>query len=128
MYNFSLSNVLIDGEIVTGMGSGNPINVEMNSDRVTLLVGAKGETAHAVSNDNSAKFTLKLLHTSSFNSKLQALDGKEFSVAFVDSNDEGLLQATCQKAMVMTVPKQERGKEVTEREWVISLPLFKIQE
>ncbi len=127
MYDLKKCNVLINNEMVVGLGAGTPINVEYASDRVNKYTGAKGETAFAITNDDSGTLTLTLMQSSNTNKVLHQLDKQEFSVTFVDSNDEGAIKATCTKCMIQTYAPNGRGTEITEREWVIALPALVYQ-
>lgn len=127
-YNFDDLNIIIDDDhMVSGYASGNPVNLSFASDLISSNVGAKGEVAVAVMNDDSATLTINLQHTSPTNDVLRKLERKTFPVSFVDSNNEGDVRGNFKNCMVQTRPSIERGSAVTEPSWVIFIPKAKIK-
>lgn len=122
VYDFQNCNVIIDGHMAVDLGSGNPVQISYNSDRITPYVGAKGESSASLTNDFSATLTLTLQHTSKTNNKLDSLDGEQFDISFVDKNDEGDVKANPSGCMIQTYADQQRGTEITERQWTIYIP------
>lgn len=124
-YDLKKCNIILDGDhMVTGYGAGNPISIAFNSDAITPYIGAKGETAVAINNDDTAQLTLVLAQNSSSVSVLDdyASGRTNFSMSFVDKNDEGNIKADCEDCFVQTRPTKARGSEVGEETFVIYIP------
>ena len=125
--DFKKVNVIIENQMLVDLGSGTPIVSSYNSDRITPYVGAKGEVAKAISNDDTGTLTVTLQQTSISNKLLHSLDKKEFTMTLVDKNDEGKVKATVTGCTIQTYADVERGSEITEREWVIFVPNLQYQ-
>lgn len=127
-YDFKETNIIIDdNHMVSGYGAGTPVSLAYASDAITPSVGAKGEVAIATSNDNSGTLSITLQQNSYTNRKLRSLVGKEFDMSFVDSNNESRVKGNFKDCMVQTRPAEERGQEISERQWVIFIPEIKLK-
>lgn len=131
---YSMLNVALhlDGVRVIGFGEGDDaIMIERNTELGTPQIGADGGSILSITADRTAKLSIKLLQTSPFNQYLQnkvarqrsgALTGITFPVGFVDmSNGES---GGCTQALVQTEPAIQKGKNATERTWVIFCPCW----
>lgn len=116
--------VTINGTPVTGFADGTGIKVSRLNDMYTTSTGMDGDTSRVKSNDKSGEVTLTLAQTSPSNDLLSDLSNK-------DEVDADL--ATVQVADVVTGsiytsatgwvkkhPDIEFGKDVSNREWIMS--------
>ena len=131
-YNFDNVALTIDGARVTGFGDGDDvIMIERNTELGTPQIGADGSSVLSITADRSAKMTIKLLQSSPFNQYLQnkvarqrsgALSGMSFPVTMVDlSTGE---TGACSQVMVMGEAMPSKGKNATERTWVLFCPCW----
>lgn len=131
---YSMDNVAlhIDGARVMGFGGGDDaIVIERSTDLGTPQIGADGASILSITADRSARMTIKLLQSSPMNQFLQnkvarmrggGLTGLTFPIGFVDmSNGES---GGCTQALVMKEGMPKKGKNATEREWVLFCPCW----
>lgn len=120
------------GGILTGFADGTFIEAERNEDGFALVVGASGEAARAQSRNRSGRITFTVLSTSPTNDFLSAIAAADELLGtgvgefqMIELGGSTLLHAS--NAWIMKQPKIERGKEVSNVEWVIeceSLEVF----
>lgn len=121
VYDSNKVNVSIAGTMVTGWAEGTMVTCERNEDRVTPYVGVKGEWAISYNNNNTGTITISLQQGSPMNTILQRLaNAKElFSTNVIDINSDGGFRAGGNNCIILAEPSNERGAEITTREWSI---------
>lgn len=117
-------SIVAAGHIMTGLADGSFVDVEYNSDRITMQKGADGEVARVINSDDSGRITIRLQQTSASNDALTALhvaDLVSHSGAFPISirDHSGNTLAISASAWITKLPTVSFGTKVEEREWVI---------
>ncbi|SKB05112.1 phage structural protein [Sporosarcina newyorkensis] len=122
------TNVVVNNTILTGFADGTFINVERDEESYTAHVGAKGEVARARNANKMGKITVTLSQDSPSNSILSKMArGKDtFSVSVVDQNFGSTSGGN--DCWIEKPPNLEFGKEISEREWIIVVPVLEIDE
>lgn len=130
-YDAKQVKVLFGGIPLGGYAAGTFVTIERVSDAWEDESGADGETVRIKSNDKRATMTLTLLQTSDSNDVLSAsanLDelsnGGVVPVAVSEINSTTTVFSG--KAWVKKQANIEYGKEISNREWVISMVESKI--
>lgn len=121
-------NVIVNGTILTGFADGTFVNVEQDEERYTPYVGAKGEVSRAKNANKMGKITITLSQDSPSNSYMSRLanSSETYPVAVVDQNYGSTSGGN--DSWVEKRSSLEFGKEITEREWVIVVPVLEINE
>lgn len=124
-YDPALVNVSFSGLPLTGFAPDSFLKVSRNEDGFALTVGAGGEAARSQSRNRSGEVTITLMATSQANDLLSAianadeLAGTGVGTLFIkELNGTTLVMA--ESAWVKKMPDMERGKEITEVEWVFT--------
>ena len=111
-------------QVISGFADGEFVMAAMNNDQVSLVVGADGEGARAMSADNSGTVKLTLLQTSLGNDILsEALRADRLSninvgpLLIVDTSGRTLVMAA--EAWVKKFADVSLDKDVKAREWTI---------
>ena len=122
-------NVVVDGFIVTGFADGTFVNVEQEEENYVSYVGAKGEVARSKNANKTGHITLTLKHTSPSNAVLNRLANSKgtFAASVIDQNDSSFT-AGGPECWIEKPASIERGKEISEREWVIKVAELEIKE
>lgn len=123
-YNSKKVQVSFLNQPITGFADGEFISAEMNSDQVTLVVGADGEGARAMSADGSGIVKLTLLQTSLGNDILTAALNKDrltnLNVGPLLIKDvSGRTFVMGAEAWVKKFANVTLDKEVKAREWTL---------
>jgi hypothetical protein len=119
------------GNLVTGFADGTFLSAERTEDGFAGVTGAGGETARVKSNNRMGTVTFTLMATAQSNDVLSALaaldelEGAGVGPLFVkEFNGSTVLSA--QNAWIKKLPNVERGKEVSQVEWVIECEALEI--
>ena len=104
--------------ILTGLNDGEFLNIEKNSDAMTLKVGADGESAVAVNADESGRVTVTVLATAEINRALSLACATRARGALQIKDLSGTLVASAEDAWIMKEAPISRSKEVESRAWV----------
>lgn len=107
------------GTPLTGFADGNFITAERNSDGITLKVGADGESAVAVSADESGKVTITVLNTSKTNDYLSLCANLHTRGPLQIKDLSGRLLVNAEDAWVVKQAAITKSKEVEDNAWVI---------
>lgn len=121
-------NVIVNGTILTGFADGTFVSVEQDEERYTPYVGAKGEVSRAKNANKMGKITITLAQDSPSNSYMSRLSNSKetFPVSVVDQNFGSTSGGN--DCWVEKPSNIEYGKEISEREWVIVVPVLEINE
>jgi hypothetical protein len=110
--------------IASGFSEGSMIGFSMNEEGFSFVAGADGEGTRTLNANESARFTCTLKQSSATNdlfSALHNLDRRAGSgvkpVMLKDNSGTTLISAA--KAWIVKPPDVERGKEVSDNEWII---------
>ncbi|MCL2188428.1 MAG: DUF3277 family protein [Defluviitaleaceae bacterium] len=123
-YDPGAVNLVVGGQVITGVADGTWITVERAEDSFTEYIGSKGEVAMAESNNRSGTVTVTLENTSPSVAYLYRLAKRRgrnaiIDVSVVDANEEGGMRWAASEGRVRRPPNYEAGKEITEREFQI---------
>lgn len=117
-------NVVVFGvDIIGGYAEDSAIEVEQDNDDFDLKVGCDGEPARSVINNSSGKVTVHLGQWSKSNAILSAarrtdkLAGATRQL-IVKNKRTGVVEFFAAEAWVQKVPKRDRGKMLTNHDWV----------
>lgn len=131
-YSFPNVSFTIDGSLVVGFSDDEDcIMIEPTTDLGTPKVGADGTSMVAITADQSATVTLKLMPNSPHNAWLTsraqrmrgaAIGGLVFPVGFSDlsSGETG----GCTQASIRNVTNIQRGPTISVREWKLFCPCW----
>jgi Protein of unknown function (DUF3277) len=113
------------GNVITGFAEDSAVKVERTAELYQLKVGQQGDAARSRSRDRSGKITFKLLATSPSNDILSALvEADQVGIGVGPSSVTDVLSpgtlVHAPRSWVSKLPDYEAGKEVAEREWVVS--------
>lgn len=123
-YGSKTVQMVFDNQLITGTGKGTFLEVERNSDAVTLVVGADGEGARAMSADRSGTMKITLLQTSPFNDVLSAamqldeLTGAK-TAAFFAKDARGTTLVHAAQCWVKKFANVVMADEIQGREWTL---------
>jgi hypothetical protein len=114
--------------IASGWAEDEFITLEWEADAVTDVVGVDGEVSASVSNDARSTLTLKLMHTSDENQKLEQLynlrkrGGGSVGVfpVLLRDNETGETVSS-PDAYLMRPPDISYGAQASAREWKVRL-------
>jgi hypothetical protein len=116
--------ITLGGVPINGYADGTFVQIDPNGDTWTKKVGADGEVARALSNDNTATVQITLMQTSLSNIYLQTVMNADkltglgmLPLSFTDVNS-GEFHYWPQ-AWVTTAPPTGRAKETTDKQWTI---------
>ena len=100
LYDPSKVQVMIDGDIATGLDDGDFIRAERNEDQYTVHAGAYGGAVRTRNNNRSGTITVRFLQTSPMVPKLRALEKQTnpFPVIVTDNNEAGDNGCVAEKA------------------------------
>lgn len=112
--------VTFNGKIITGFADGTFIKGERNEDVYTNHVGIDGKVTRVKNNNNTGTITITLKHNSPSNRLLEkyAKSGKVGNISVTDTNFDDDVSMGGSEAWVKKPAAFERGKEVSDREWV----------
>ncbi len=113
--------IIVAGLVIVGFADGTKIVGERNTEKRTQHVGTDGANTFVESADDTGTITITLKHNSPSNLALRELYKSKdtFSAAIVDGNFEGDVGIAGSECVVENMPAFERGKEVSEPEWVL---------
>ena len=122
-YDIDKVNLIVDGQIITGLAEGSVISVEKLADNFTEHVGVKGEVTTSETNNNTAEITVILKNTSPSVSFLNGLANRKgqnaiIDASIVDLNDNGVSGGGAE-CRVRKPADMDFSNEETEREFVI---------
>jgi hypothetical protein len=116
--------ITLGGVPIGGYADGTFVQIDPNSETWTKKVGADGEVARALSNDNTHTIQITLMQTSLSNSYLRTVMNADkltglgmLPLSFTDlSNMETHFWP---QAWISTAPPIGRAKELTDTQWTI---------
>lgn len=117
-------SLIVGGKIMSGFSDGTFINLMRNEQSWNLKVGVDGEGTRAKNNNQSGKFEIELMQSSSSNDVLSAflaadeLAGAGAVPVYLRDNN-GATLASCLTGWVQKWPDSPFAKEVSTRKWVI---------
>ena len=102
LYDPSKVQVMIDGDIATGLDDGDFIRAERDEDQYAVKAGAYGGAVRTRNNNRACTITIRFLQTSPMVPKLRALERQTdpFPVIITDNNDSGDNGCAAEKAWV----------------------------
>jgi hypothetical protein len=117
----------LDRRDVKGLWDGDDaISVTEGADVGTGLVGADGSSIFSISADQSAQISIKLQHTSPthrfLHQKLKTMRAKGANATFFSFSVKDKVSGeggTADKCMIMKAPDDQKGKNASQREWVL---------
>jgi hypothetical protein len=116
--------ITLGGVPINGYADGTFVQIDPNSEAWTKKVGADGEVARGLSNDNTHTIQITLLQTSLSNTYLRTVMNADkltglgmLTLSFMDLNS-GEAHFWPQ-AWVTTDPSLGRAKETTDVQWTI---------
>jgi hypothetical protein len=116
--------ITLGGVPISGYADGTFVQIDPNSEAWTRKVGADGEVARALSNDNTATIQITLMQTSLSNAYLRTVMSADrltglgmLPLSFTDLND--METHFWPQAWVSTTPSAGRAKETTDVQWTI---------
>jgi hypothetical protein len=116
--------ITIGGVPIGGYADGTFIQIDPNGDTWTKKVGADGEVARALSNDNTHTIQITLMQTSLSNAYLRTIMNADkltglgmLPLSFTDLNTMEV--HFWPQAWVSTTPSIGRAKETTDMQWTI---------
>jgi len=118
--------LIYGGNPIEGYADGTFVEVAANAgDGFTKQVGADGEVARAKSTDNTHEVTITLMQSSASNAYLSTIRNKDkmgsravYPLEITDLNGE--TKFSWEEAWVHGDPSYGFGKDLTERQWVLS--------
>ncbi len=115
--------VTFAGNIITGFADGTFIKGERNEDAYTNHVGVDGEVTRVKNNNDTGTIALTLKHNSPSNRLFEkyAKNGKVSNINVTDTNFDRDVGVGGSEAWVKKPASFERGKEVSDREWIIDV-------
>ena len=124
-YNAKDVTVTIGGRLITGFGEDAMVAIARDNDSFEDKIGVDGNVSVSHSNDKRGNITLTLMDTSADNSYLSGLlNGSErartlqtFAVTVLDNKTGDIYE--CPIAWVKRPADSEKGREVSEKEWMI---------
>ena len=127
VYSAADVQATLAGQTVDGLWDGDDaIQVAPGADSGSGLVGMQGDALFSMSTDRSATITLRLMHTSTMHATLSRLEAAQksggalsrgFSFNLIDvGSGEGV---TAERTYIMRKPTLQKGKNATQREWVL---------
>ncbi len=123
-------SIVLGGQVLTGFGPDDFIEIAFNGEGYTQVIGADGEVAVNQDADESATVTVNLLQTSTGNAFLSTLynaarEGGQLTHDFLFRDANGLTLYTSADAVVKRIPDTTRGKEAGSNAWEILLGVLK---
>lgn len=116
--------ITLGGVPISGYADGTFVQVDPNSETWTKKVGADGEVARALSNDNTSTIQITLMQTSLSNTYLRTVMSADrltglgmLPLSFTDLNDMEV--HFWPQAWVSTTPSTGRAKDTTDVQWTI---------
>lgn len=111
---------------ITGYAAGTFVNVEMDEDTFTMLVGAGGDTARVRNQNSSATVTITLMQTSPANDALSAAYNLDKQTGngvgpFQLKDNRGTTNVNAQNCWVKKPAAIGFGKELEDRVWTLQL-------
>ena len=103
---------------LTGMADGQFIGADKNVDGMTLTVGADGESAVAISADESGTVTITLLNTSISNDYLSRCANLKVRGQLIVKDLSGRMVLFAQDAWVKKQSTVNKSKQVESNAWV----------
>lgn len=124
-YNPKQVSIALGNHIVTGYAEDTFVNIEQQTDGITMKVGCDGEVVRSVSPDNSFNITLSLLMyspTNKFlnNKRKQDRDYGNGTFPVIIKDILGNTLFTTNEAWVVKAPAFGYGRESANREWVLA--------
>lgn len=110
------------GQLLSGYADGDFLSATFNSDAVSLVVGADGESCFIDNADQSGEVTLTLLRSSASNDVLSALYQEQRITAVPkplwgkDASGRSILSGN--KALIKKAPDLTFAKEMSNVDWV----------
>lgn len=125
-YDFNKVKLIIGGVPIRGFTDGTGIMIETVEDDFTTVSGSDGEASRSKSNNKVATLTITLANTSDSNDYLSFLRNADQAsnqgVRNVIMEDfGGTTVVTSPAGYVRKMAPIERGKEITDSEWVLDL-------
>ena len=116
--------ILLGGVPITGYADGTFVQIDPNGDAFTKKVGADGEVARELSNDNTHTIQITLMQTSLSNIYLRTVMKVDratglgmLPLAFTDLNT--MEEKFWPQAWVSVEPATGRAKETTDTQWTL---------
>jgi hypothetical protein len=116
--------ITIGGVPIGGYADGTFVQVDPNSETWTKKVGADGEVARSLSNDNTHTIQITLMQTSLSNAYLRTVENADkltglgmLPLSFTDLNT--MESHFWPQAWVTTDPSVGRAKETTDTQWTL---------
>lgn len=111
---------------LVGVADGDFYTIEYREDRVTLVVGAQGDTTAVLSADQSATATVRLQHGAPANDLLSAAlpdadNDRLPSGPFILKDLNGTTVVHAEVAFISKTPGVVAGKDASPREWMFIL-------
>ena len=128
-YDAKKVNLIVNGRFITGFAEGSFITCEKDEESFEPYVGAKGEVSRSVNASPLGTITVNLKSDSLSNGYLNGLTKSStlFAAQVIDSNS-GNLRAGGNQCWVEKPAAREFDMAITEREWVIKVADFDINE
>lgn len=117
-YNPKLVVASFAGVILSGYADGQFIGVEKNADAMSLKMGADGESAVAVSADESGKVTVTVLNTSDTNDYLTTCANARTRGPLQIKDLSGRMLVNADDAWLTKLAPINKSKEVESNAWV----------
>lgn len=109
----------------SGWADGEFVTIEQNEDAFAIVVGTDGEVARSKTNNKTARITLKLLQTSTYNAVLSAIHEADKNTAggtgvfpLLVSDNNGLAKYAAKSAWIVKGADVSFDRTATVREWV----------
>jgi hypothetical protein len=119
--------------LFSGFADGVMITAVRNNPGVNLAVGSTGDSARAISNDESGLITITLLQTSNVNALLSAIEKLDQATGdgvnpFFIKNLNGVDLVSAASAWIQKPADYNRGREIGDgnTEWIFETPNLNI--
>jgi hypothetical protein len=116
--------ITLGGVPISGYADGTFVQIDPNSETWTKKVGADGEVARSLTNDNTHTIQITLMQTSLSNAYLRTVMNADkltglgmLPLSFTDLNT--MEEYFWPQAWVSTDPSTGRAKETTDMQWTI---------
>lgn len=126
-YNADEVSIIFGGiPISGGFADGEFLRIEQNEEAFQTVVGTDGEVTRSKTNNKTARVTIILMQSSTFNAALSALHeadkitpGGTGVVPLLVKNNNGLDLYTAKDAWIVQAPDASFDRTATPREWVV---------
>jgi len=124
VYKPGILAITVGGFPGSGYADGEVAVLELNGEGVTMVVGTDGSVTFVLSADASGQLTINVKQDADFNRILGGMVAARSQVKVTISDNLGF-NAFAKDCMVKKHPNWNYGKELSNRSWIILLPVVK---